>query len=171
MFARILRHLVLSSGNRRPPNRPLQLTGIAGGDAARRGARLQGRGAYEHVHGPALYRLNLEDVRRSRRTTSPQGVDAGTLAERDRDSPLLKLLSDFRNDSDIIALAQAGIDADVPKMLLALPAGRTAYELHLAGLDRWITSIGRGAILSSKVIQVADITMLARGSRKRWATP
>jgi hypothetical protein len=83
----------------------------------------------------------------------------------------LKLLSDFRNDSDIIALAQAGIDADVPKMLLALPAGRTAYELHLAGLDRWIASIGRGAILSKKVIQVANITMLARGSRKRWATP
>jgi hypothetical protein len=89
------------------------------------------------------------------------GVDAGTLAERDRDSPLLKLLSDFRNDSDIIALAQAGIDADVPKMLSALPAGRKAYELHLAGLDRWIVSIGRSAILSKKVIQVANITMIA----------
>ena len=99
------------------------------------------------------------------------GVDAGTLAERDQDSPLLKLLSDFRNDSDIIALAQAGIDADVPKMLSALPAGRTAYELHIAGLDRWITSIGRGAILSSKVIQVANITLIAISIYQVWKLP
>jgi len=102
---------------------------------------------------------------------SKTGVDAGTLAERDRDSPLLKLLSDFRNDSDIIALAQAGIDADVPKMLSALPAGRTAYELHLAGLDRWITSINRGAILSSKVIQVANITLIAISIYQAWKLP
>jgi hypothetical protein len=99
------------------------------------------------------------------------GVDAGTLAERDRDSPLLKLLSDFRNDSDIIALAQAGIDADVSKMLSALPAGRTAYELHIAGLDRWITSINRGAILSSKVIQVANITLIAISIYQVWKLP
>ncbi|HZF50865.1 MAG TPA: ParB/RepB/Spo0J family partition protein [Polyangiaceae bacterium] len=100
-----------------------------------------------------------------------KGVDAGTLAERERDSPLFKLLSDFRNDSDIIALAQAGIYADVPAMRAALPAGRKAYELHIAGLDRWIASIGRGAILSSKVIQVANITLIAISIYQVWKLP
>jgi hypothetical protein len=100
-----------------------------------------------------------------------KGVDAGTLAERERDSPLFKLLSDFRNDSDIIALAQAGIYADVPAMRAALPAGREAYELHIAGLDRWIASIGRGAILSSKVIQVANITLIAISIYQVWKLP
>jgi hypothetical protein len=68
----------------------------------------------------------------------------------------------FSSESrDIIALAQAGMDADVPTMQAAWPDGSRAYELHLTGLDRWITSIGRSAFLSKKVIQVADITLIA----------
>ena len=43
----------------------------------------------------------------------------------------------------------------------AWPAGSKAYALHLTRLDRWITSIGRGAVLSKKVIQVANIAMIA----------
>jgi hypothetical protein len=46
-------------------------------------------------------------------------------------------------------------------MAAALPAGSRAYERHVTGLDRWITSIHRGAVLSKKVIQVADIALIA----------
>jgi hypothetical protein len=43
----------------------------------------------------------------------------------------------------------------------ALPAARLAYERHVTSLDRWIASLNRGAFLSKKVIQVADIAMIA----------
>jgi hypothetical protein len=89
------------------------------------------------------------------------GVPVGVRTGRDEDSPLFKLLSDFRNDNAIIALTQAGLDADVPAMHAAWPAGNRAFELHLAGLARWITWLNRGAVLSKKVIQVADILMIA----------
>ena len=46
-------------------------------------------------------------------------------------------------------------------MEAALPAARPAYERHVTSLDRWIASINRGAFLSKKVIQVADIAMIA----------
>jgi hypothetical protein len=100
-----------------------------------------------------------------------KGVDAGTLAERDRDSPLLKLITGFRDDPAILALAKAGMNADVPAMLSALPAGTKAYDLHLAGLDRWVASINRGAVLSKKVIQVADITLIAISIYQVWKLP
>ena len=63
------------------------------------------------------------------------------------------------------------MNADVPAMLSALPAGTMAYELHIAGLNRWIASIGRGAILSSKVIQVANITLIAISIYQVWKLP
>jgi hypothetical protein len=76
-------------------------------------------------------------------------------------NPLAKRLVDFENDSAILALTQAGLDADAPAMMAALPAGSLAYERQVTGLDRWIASIRRGAVLSKKVIQVADIAMIA----------
>jgi hypothetical protein len=43
----------------------------------------------------------------------------------------------------------------------ALPAGTRAYERHVTFLGRWIASIERGAVLSKKVIQVADMALIA----------
>jgi hypothetical protein len=88
------------------------------------------------------------------------GLPAG-VTKNEAESPLLKPLEDFRQDNDIIALTQASLDADMPKMAAALPAGTRAYERHVTGLDRWVTSINRGAVLSKKVIQVADIALIA----------
>jgi hypothetical protein len=99
------------------------------------------------------------------------GVSEVPLAARDEDSPLLKLFVDFRNDKALLALAEAGMNADVPAMLSALPAGTMAYELHIAGLNRWIASMNRGAFLSKKVIQVANITMIAISIYQVWKLP
>jgi hypothetical protein len=88
------------------------------------------------------------------------GLPAG-VTKNEAESPLLKPLEDFRQDNDIIALTQASLDADTLKMAAALPAGSRAYERHVTGLDRWITALQRGAVLSKKVIQVADIAMIA----------
>ena len=46
-------------------------------------------------------------------------------------------------------------------MTAALPAGTRAYERHVTFLDRWVASIERGAVLSKKVIKVADIALIA----------
>ena len=100
-----------------------------------------------------------------------KGVSEVPLAARDEDSPLLKLFVDFRNDKALLALAEAGMNADVPAMLSALPAGTEAYELHIAGLNRWIASMNRGAFLSKKVIQVADITLIAISIYQVWKLP
>ncbi|HZF53549.1 MAG TPA: hypothetical protein VE093_33105 [Polyangiaceae bacterium] len=83
----------------------------------------------------------------------------------------MKLFVDFRNDKALLALAEAGMNADVPAMLSALPAGTEAYELHIAGLNRWIASMNRGAFLSKKVIQVANITMIAISIYQVWKLP
>jgi hypothetical protein len=100
-----------------------------------------------------------------------KGVSEGPLAARDEGSPLLKLFVDFRKDTALLALWEAGMNSDVPAMLAAFPAGTKAYELHIAGLDRWIVSIGRGAFLSKKVIQVAEITMIAISIYQVWKLP
>jgi hypothetical protein len=86
----------------------------------------------------------------------PSGVRS-----RPEENPLGKRLLDFEGDNALLALTQAGLDGDAPAMAAALPAARKAYELHIAGLDRWIASLNRGAFLSKKVIQVADIAMIA----------
>jgi hypothetical protein len=83
------------------------------------------------------------------------------VTDKEAESPLLRPLEDFRQDNDIIALTQASLDADTLKMAAALPAGTRAYELHVTGLGRWIASIQRGAVLSKKVILVADMAMIA----------
>jgi hypothetical protein len=100
-----------------------------------------------------------------------KGVSERPLAARDEGSPLLKLFLDFRNDKTLLALWEAGMNADVPAMLAAFPAGTKAYELHIAGLDRWIASINRGAFLSKKVIQAANITMIAISIYQVWRLP
>jgi hypothetical protein len=92
-------------------------------------------------------------------------------AERDEDSPLFKLLIDFRNDNAILALVNAGMDADVPAMRAAFPAGTKACELHIAGLDRWKASIGLGVVLSNKMIKLADIVMIASSLYQVWKMP
>jgi hypothetical protein len=93
------------------------------------------------------------------------------LTDRPEQNPLAKRLVDFENDSAIIALTQASLDADAPAMMAALPAGSRAYERHVTGLDRWIASIKRGAVLSKKVIQVADITLIAISLYQVWKMP
>jgi hypothetical protein len=86
----------------------------------------------------------------------PSGVRS-----RPEENPLGKRLLDFENDNALLALTQAGLDGDAPAMEAALPAARLAYERHVTSLDRWIASLNRGAFLSKKVIQVADIAMIA----------
>ena len=86
----------------------------------------------------------------------PSGVRS-----RPEENPLGKRLLDFENDNALLALTQAGLDGDAPAVEAALPAARLAYERHVTSLDRWIASLNRGAFLSKKVIQVADIAMIA----------
>ena len=90
---------------------------------------------------------------------------------RPEDNPLAQRLLDFENDKAIFALTVAGLDADEPAMVAALPAARQAYELHVTRLDRWSAEIERGAILSKKVIQVADITLIAISIYQVWKLP
>ncbi|HZF51497.1 MAG TPA: hypothetical protein VE093_22730, partial [Polyangiaceae bacterium] len=88
------------------------------------------------------------------------GEPSGVMS-RPEENPLAKRLLDFEGDNALLALTQAGLDGDAPAMEAALPAARLAYERHVTSLDRWITSLNRGAFLSKKVIQVADITLIA----------
>ncbi|NUQ79231.1 MAG: hypothetical protein HUU21_37435 [Polyangiaceae bacterium] len=90
------------------------------------------------------------------------GVPSGILAKR---------LVYFEKDEAILALTQAGLDANVPAMHSALPAARSAFALHVESLDTWIASIHRGEFLSKKVIAVADMTMIAISIYQVWKLP
>jgi len=84
-----------------------------------------------------------------------------SITDKAEENPLAKRLLSFEKDSALFALTQAGLDADAKAMVAALPAATQAYELHVTSLGRWAASIERGAFLSKKVIQVADIAMIA----------
>jgi hypothetical protein len=84
---------------------------------------------------------------------------------------MAKPLVDFENDKAIIALTKAGLEADEPGMAAVLPAESKAFDLHMVGLNLWIVAVNRGAILSKKVVQVADILMIAISIYQVWKLP
>jgi hypothetical protein len=87
--------------------------------------------------------------------------ELSSFSDKPGDNPLAKRIEDFENDNALLALTQAGLDADAPAMEAALPAARQAYERHITSVDQWSASVGQDASLSKKVIQLADIAMLA----------
>ncbi|NUQ75264.1 MAG: hypothetical protein HUU21_17070 [Polyangiaceae bacterium] len=148
-----------------------KVAAFAESDAAKRAAGLKNAGA---AYTGLFYVTELSKLYVNIALITDSADVAGvpsSISVKPEDNPLAKLLLDFGDDKAIIALMQAGLDADEPAMVAALPAGRKAYELHLAGLDRAITSMNRGAYLSKKVIQVADITMIAISIYQVWKLP
>ncbi|NUQ78464.1 MAG: hypothetical protein HUU21_33460 [Polyangiaceae bacterium] len=140
-------------------------------DATKRAAGLKTIG---NVYTGLLYVTQLWKLYVNIAVVTDGADAAGVLsnfARKPEQNPQAVRLADFENDNAIHALNQAGLDANVPAMHSALPAARRAYELHATRLDRWITSIGQGAFLSKKVIQVADIAMIAISIYQVWKLP
>ncbi|MCK6592076.1 MAG: hypothetical protein L6Q76_31370 [Polyangiaceae bacterium] len=140
-------------------------------DATKRAAGLKTIG---NVYTGLLYVTQLWKLYVNIAVATDGAEAAGVLskfARKPEQNPQAVRLADFENDNAINALNQAGLDANVPAMHSALPAARRAYELHATRLDLWITAIGKGAFLSKKVIQVADIAMIAISIYQVWKLP
>lgn len=64
-------------------------------------------------------------------------------------------------EDDMTALTEAAVSFDQARLIAAMPDGIEKLQRWVGRLDEWILALGVGAKLSKKVIQIADLVMIA----------
>lgn len=64
-------------------------------------------------------------------------------------------------EDDMLALTEAALSFEEAKLVAAMPGGLEKLQRWVGRLDEWILALGKGAKLSKKVIQIADLVMIA----------